>query len=500
MLDKRKFYINGKWEFPFKPNDLEVINPSNEDPYAIISLGSIEDVNKAVKAAKIAFESWKKTSKDERLKLLENLLKIYKKRFDDMAKAISDEMGAPMDWASDVQTASGQAHLEDFILRLKEFKFEEHFDSKSNNHICYEPIGVCGLITPWNWPINQIALKVIPAFATGCTMILKPSEIAPISAMLFAEMVDEAGFPPGVFNLVNGDGAGVGTDLSAHNEIDMISVNSNPFYNIHSKILFSLKNPKNFSLYFNRLNRLYMKTNINDHLYQYYGNTKKIKLVFVPHHLSHSCASVFTSGLKNGLAISFDAAGDFSTFEVYDVNNLKFKKISSLKFPHSFGILYQALTQYLGFKDYGDEYKVMGLAAYGEPRYLDELKKLYYLRDGKFRLNLKYFTHHKIGFNFNFKNNYPFLIACAKTNKPLMLKRHYGSSLRDWFGRKGAKGKKKGWVDCNSPDGKGGYKSCGRSSGEKRSKYPSCRPTPGACKERGKGKSWGKKAAKGKKG
>ena len=223
MLDKRKFYINGKWEFPFKPNDLEVINPSNEDPYAIISLGSIEDVNKAVKAAKIAFESWKKTSKDERLKLLENLLKIYKKRFDDMAKAISDEMGAPMDWASEVQTASGQTHLEDFILRLKAFKFDEHFDAKSNNHICHEPIGICGLITPWNWPINQIVLKVVPALATGCTMILKPSEIAPISGMLFAEMIDEAGFPAGVFNLVNGDGAGVGTYFSGHPDIDMIS-------------------------------------------------------------------------------------------------------------------------------------------------------------------------------------------------------------------------------------------------------------------------------------
>ena len=223
MLDKRKFYINGKWELPFRQKDLEVINPSNEEPYAIISLGSKEDVDKAVKAAKNAFESWKSSSKEERLKLLENLLKIYKKRFDDMAKAISDEMGAPMDWASDVQTASGQAHLEDFILRLKEFKFEEHFDSKSNNHICYEPIGVCGLITPWNWPINQIALKVIPALATGCTMILKPSEIAPISGMLFAEMIDEVGFPAGVFNLVNGDGAGVGTYFSGHPDIDMIS-------------------------------------------------------------------------------------------------------------------------------------------------------------------------------------------------------------------------------------------------------------------------------------
>ena len=223
MLDKRKFYINGKWVSPSKPNDLEVINPSNEDPYAVISLGSKEDIDKAVKAAKTAFESWKKTSKEERLKLLEKLLEVYKKRFNEMAKAISDEMGAPMDWATEVQTGSGQAHLEDFILRLKEFNFDEHFDSKSNNHICYEPIGVCGLITPWNWPINQIALKVVPALATGCTMILKPSEIAPISGMLFAEMIDEAGFPAGVFNLINGDGAGVGTHISGHPNIDMVS-------------------------------------------------------------------------------------------------------------------------------------------------------------------------------------------------------------------------------------------------------------------------------------
>ncbi len=223
MLDKRKFYINGKWVSPSKPNNLEVINPSNEDPYAVISLGSKEDIDKAVKAAKTAFESWKKTSKEERLKLLEKLLEVYKKRFNEMAKAISDEMGAPMDWATEVQTGSGQAHLEDFILRLKEFNFDEHFDSKSNNHICYEPIGVCGLITPWNWPINQIALKVVPALATGCTMILKPSEIAPISGMLFAEMIDEAGFPAGVFNLINGDGAGVGTHISGHPNIDMVS-------------------------------------------------------------------------------------------------------------------------------------------------------------------------------------------------------------------------------------------------------------------------------------
>ena len=223
MLDKRKFYIDGKWVDPIKKNDFDVINPCNEDPCAVISLGSTEDTNRAVKAAKTAFETWKETSKEERIKLLEKLLTIYKKRFDEMAEAISLEMGAPMDWSTDVQTASGRDHLEDFILRLKNFNFEEHFDEKSNNHICYEPIGVCGLITPWNWPINQIALKVAPAFATGCTMILKPSEIAPISGMLFAEMIHEAGFPKGVFNLVNGDGVGVGTDISSHPDIDMVS-------------------------------------------------------------------------------------------------------------------------------------------------------------------------------------------------------------------------------------------------------------------------------------
>jgi aldehyde dehydrogenase (NAD+) len=223
MLDKRKFYIDGEWVDPIKKNDFDVINPCNEDPCAVISLGSTEDTNRAVKAAKTAFETWKETSKEERIKLLEKLLIIYKKRFDEMAEAISLEMGAPMDWSTDVQTASGRDHLEDFILRLKNFNFEEHFDEKSNNHIYYEPIGVCGLITPWNWPINQIALKVAPAFATGCTMILKPSEIAPISGMLFAEMIDEARFPKGVFNLVNGDGAGVGTDISSHTDIDMVS-------------------------------------------------------------------------------------------------------------------------------------------------------------------------------------------------------------------------------------------------------------------------------------
>ena len=223
MLDKKKFYINGKWVKPFKSNDFEVINPSNEEPFAVISLGSKEDTDAAVNAAKNAFANWKETSKEERINLLEKLLKIYKKRFNEMAEAMSKEMGSPIDYAISTHAASGQAHLEDFILRLKEFNFEESFNTKSNNYIAREPIGVCGLITPWNWPINQIALKVIPALATGCTMILKPSEIAPISAMLFAEMIDEVAFPAGVFNLVNGDGIGVGTDISGHPDIDMIS-------------------------------------------------------------------------------------------------------------------------------------------------------------------------------------------------------------------------------------------------------------------------------------
>tara|TARA_B100000609_G_C17206541_1_gene431278 strand:- start:171 stop:1601 length:1431 start_codon:yes stop_codon:yes gene_type:complete len=223
MIDKRKFYINGEWIDPVKPNDFEVIDPSTEEPYITISLGSNEDTNKAVKSAKNSFNSWKDTSKNDRIVLLEKLLNIYRERSDEMTKAISKELGAPLDWASSAQMSSGESHIEDFIKRLKEFEFESKFDESSNNRIIYEPIGVCGLITPWNWPINQIALKVIPAFATGCSMILKPSEMAPLSGLLFAEMIHDAGFPAGVFNLVNGDGEGVGSQISSHPDIDMIS-------------------------------------------------------------------------------------------------------------------------------------------------------------------------------------------------------------------------------------------------------------------------------------
>ena len=226
MIDKRKFYINGSWINPIIKNDFEVINPSNERSYAIISLGSKKDVDLAVSAAKKAFITWSQVDKKEKIILLENLFKIYKSRWDEITHTMSDEMGAPLDWSSSAQTASGADHINDFILRLKNFEFETKFKNQSNNYIVHEPIGVCGLITPWNWPINQITLKVIPALATGCTMILKPSEIAPLSGMLFAEIIDQAGFPAGVFNLVNGDGAGVGTDLSSHSDIDMISFTS----------------------------------------------------------------------------------------------------------------------------------------------------------------------------------------------------------------------------------------------------------------------------------
>ncbi len=223
MIDKRKFYINGKWINPNKSNDFGVIDPSTEEQYAFISLGSKKDVDIAVKAARDAFLKWSQTSKKVKINLLEKLLKIYKLRWNEITETMSKEMGAPLDWSSSAQTTSGFDHINDFIKRLKIFEFEKKFENNSNNYIIYEPIGVCGLITPWNWPINQITLKVIPALATGCTMILKPSEIAPMSGMIFAEIIDEAGFPPGVFNLINGDGDGVGTDLSSHPEIDMIS-------------------------------------------------------------------------------------------------------------------------------------------------------------------------------------------------------------------------------------------------------------------------------------
>ena len=221
--EKKNFYIDGQWVQPSTPNNFEVIDPSTEEVCAIISLGSESDTNLAVEAAKKSFSAWWNTSKEKKLELLNKLLNIYQRRSSDMAQAISLEMGAPKDWSINEQSQSGEDHIKTFINQFQNFEFENYLDEEKANYISYEPIGVCALITPWNWPINQIALKVLPALAAGCTMILKPSEIAPLSGMLFAEMIHEAGFPKGVFNLINGDGPGVGTQLSSHPDIDMVS-------------------------------------------------------------------------------------------------------------------------------------------------------------------------------------------------------------------------------------------------------------------------------------
>ena len=224
MLEKRNFYINGKWVSPSKQNDIQVINPATEKSCAIISLGGKEDIHSAVMAAKEAFKTWGFSTKEERVSLLETFYTLYKKRWNDITEAIIQEMGAPKDFASKLQTGTGASHTKSFIRYLKEFEFEKPLgEHAKNQRILYEPKGVCALITPWNWPINQVTLKVIPALAAGCTMILKPSELAPLSAMIIAELVDEAKFPKGVFNLVNGDGATTGDALTSHPDVNMIS-------------------------------------------------------------------------------------------------------------------------------------------------------------------------------------------------------------------------------------------------------------------------------------
>jgi aldehyde dehydrogenase (NAD+) len=224
MIDRRQFYINGEWVDPAVPNDFDVINPSTEEVCAVISLGSQADTDAAVAAAKAAFPAWSMTEKDERIALLENLQKIYLDRNQELGEAISMEMGAPINYACGAQTGAGSWHIDNMIQALKEFEFERPLgDHSPDNAILYEPVGVTALITPWNWPMNQVTLKVIPAIGVGCTMVLKPSEIAPLSSALFAEMIDEAGFPAGVFNMVQGDGLGVGTQLSGHPDVDMVS-------------------------------------------------------------------------------------------------------------------------------------------------------------------------------------------------------------------------------------------------------------------------------------
>ncbi|PST22438.1 aldehyde dehydrogenase family protein [Mesorhizobium plurifarium] len=221
MLDKRKFYIDGKWVEPATQNDLLVLNPATEKPIAVISLGTAVDVDRAVAAAKEAFASYSRTSVEERLALLEKLLAIYKRRYDEMADTITAELGAPRTMSREQQADVGVGHLQGFIDALRRLKLREKLPN--GDTLLREPIGVCGLITPWNWPVNQIALKVVPALATGCTCVLKPSEFTPLNAMLYAEMIEEAGFPAGVFNLVNGDGIHAGAALSRHKDIDMMS-------------------------------------------------------------------------------------------------------------------------------------------------------------------------------------------------------------------------------------------------------------------------------------
>ena len=223
MIEKRQFYINGAWVDPAESHDLEVINPSTEEAVAVISLGGQADTDAAVAAAKAAFPGWAATPVAERIACVERLLDVYQSREHEMAEAISLEMGAPIDFAKSDQATAGSWHIKGFLKAIADFQFEHPHGTSKGARIIHDPIGVVGMITPWNWPMNQVALKAAPAMIAGCTMVLKPSEIAPLSSLLFAEFVDAAGFPKGVFNLVNGDGVGVGTQLSVHPDVDMIS-------------------------------------------------------------------------------------------------------------------------------------------------------------------------------------------------------------------------------------------------------------------------------------
>jgi aldehyde dehydrogenase (NAD+) len=220
MKDCRQFYIDGKWVNPTQTHDLEVINPATEKPIATISLGSVSDLDRAVAAAKQAFESYSETTVHDRLALLTRIVEVYKSRMEEMAQTISQEMGAPISLSRAAQAPAGLAHLLEIVKVLGDFNFEEVHGSTLMRK---EPIGVCGLITPWNWPMNQIVCKVAPAIAAGCTIVLKPSELAPLSAYLFAQILHEAGVRPGVFNLVNGDGPTVGAAMSSHPDIAMVS-------------------------------------------------------------------------------------------------------------------------------------------------------------------------------------------------------------------------------------------------------------------------------------
>ncbi|HEY9040408.1 MAG TPA: aldehyde dehydrogenase family protein [Roseovarius sp.] len=221
MENLGKYYIDGKWTAPESDRTFPVLNPATEERIGDIALGNQADVDKAVAAAKKAFASYSQTTPAERLALLERLMEITAERFEDLAQAISTEMGAPITMSREAQADAATGHLQGFIDAMKKQELRETLDN--GDILVREPIGVCGLITPWNWPMNQIALKVIPALATGCTCVLKPSEHTPLSAMIYAEIIDAAGFPAGVFNLVHGDGETVGRALSLHPDIDMMS-------------------------------------------------------------------------------------------------------------------------------------------------------------------------------------------------------------------------------------------------------------------------------------
>ena len=224
MIEKRDFYINGQWVAPAAPNDFPVINPSTEEAFATISLGGQADTDAAVAAAKAAFTTWGVSSKTERLELLQNIAEEYGKRTEDLAQAMSQEMGAPINLARANQVGAGAYHIKNFIRAFEGFEFDQMLgDHAPNDRILYEPIGVCALITPWNWPMNQVSLKVIAALAAGSTMVLKPSEISPLSSVVWSEIMHDAGVPAGVYNMVNGDGVGVGTQLSTHPDVDMVS-------------------------------------------------------------------------------------------------------------------------------------------------------------------------------------------------------------------------------------------------------------------------------------
>jgi aldehyde dehydrogenase (NAD+) len=218
--DNRQFYIDGAWVDPIEPKELKVINPATEEVAGLISMGSSKDVDRAVMAARRAFDSYSRSTPAERVALLERMLAAYKAHYDEIALAISIEMGAPITLSKTSQTGIGVGHISAMIDVLKNFKFEE---LRGTVRLIQEPVGVCALITPWNWPMNQVAAKVVPALAAGCTMVLKPSEYSPFSAIIWAKVMHEAGVPAGVFNLINGDGQGVGAPLSSHREVDMVS-------------------------------------------------------------------------------------------------------------------------------------------------------------------------------------------------------------------------------------------------------------------------------------